>query len=274
MSNGHLLQLKAALTRTNDLLEPALLIAQAAYPDLPVQAYLNRVNAWADALLTRAPRTGDLGATLGLLNHYMFEELKFRGNGEEYYDPRNSYVNEVMDRKLGIPITLSVVYIELGRRLGLALQGVSFPGHFLVKLRTEEGELALDPYNRGQMLGAPALRRRLADLFNTDIEDPKPYLATASRKEILVRLLGNLKTIYRTRSESDHLLRAIDQTLIVDPDHAEEYRDRGLLLMELSCPHGAIVALQEYLRRRPNAQDVPALREKLLNLKQQYGRLN
>lgn len=274
MSRNHLLELKRVLVSSDSLLEPSLCIAQAVYPELAIREYVNRIEAWADMLITRAPQRYDLGATLGLLNHYMFEELGFRGNGDEFYDPRNSYLNEVLDRKLGIPITISIVYIELGRRLGLALQGVSFPGHFLVKLKTEEGELALDPYNRGQMLGTPALRKRLTDLLNQDVEDPRPYLGTASRQDILVRMLSNLKTIYQSRGELDHLLRTVNQIIVVDPERVEEYRDRGLLLLDMECPHSAMTDLTTYVSRRPNATDAGPLREKLKELRSRYGRLN
>jgi regulator of sirC expression with transglutaminase-like and TPR domain len=274
MRNEHLRKLKSELASSDGLLRPALLIAQAAYPELAVESYVSRIDTWAEALLTRAPRQGDLGATLGLLNHYLFEELEFKGNTDEFYDPRNSYLNEVLDRKLGIPITLSIIYIELGQRLGLALHGVAFPGHFLVKLKTGEGDLALDPFNRGQMLGTPALRRRLSDLYSTDVEDPSPFLASASRKDILVRMLGNLKAIYRTRGEMENVLRSSDQIIVVDPQRAEEYRDRGLVRLELDCPHTAITDFSEYLKRRPNAPDSGSIREQMMELRSEHGRLN
>jgi regulator of sirC expression with transglutaminase-like and TPR domain len=187
------------VSRSDDqinLFQAALLIAADEYPELNIEQYLTQMDTWADNIRHSLPENAHLEIRVQYLNDYLFGNLGFSGNTDDYYDPRNSYLNEVIDRRQGIPITLSVLYLELGRRLGLNLSGVSFPGHFLVKLPHGGGALVLDPFNGGMALNSQDLLARLQTMFEVDVEDLTPFLSTASNKLILVRLLSNLKGIY------------------------------------------------------------------------------
>jgi len=249
-----------------DVFQGAMRIAREAYPGLDPEAYRAMLDDFAARL--------DGPASVERVNGLFFGELGFRGNAEDYDDPRNCYLNDVLERRTGIPITLSVVYMELGRRLGLKLAGVPFPGHFLVALKSGGKRLILDPYNNGQALGEPVLRRRIAELFTAEVEDIEPFLKTAGTGDILVRMLNNLKSVYRQRGEPEHALKASSQILKIAPQRAEEYRDRGLLLLELDRPRTALSDLGEYIKRRPDARDADALRETVFELKSRFGRLN
>jgi len=260
-----------------DLAEAGLLLAGDAYPDLDVDAGLARLDGMAGAVRSRLAADAFPEQKATSLNHYLFQELGFSGNSSDYFDPRNSYLNEVLARRTGIPITLSIIYLEIGRRLGLDLQGVSFPGHFLVKLRVRRGQLILDPFNRGETLGEAELRRRLAQVLPRAQarEAPlDPYLASASRRDIIARVLRNLKHIHLKAGRLDAALAVMNRMLLVVPESAEELRDRGLLYQELECFRPALSDLENYLRRRPEAPDAVELRGRVVELQKAVGRLN
>src|SRR5215207_10544928 len=182
-----------------DLAEAALLIAQEEHPQLDVSAYLHRLEELAAAVRTRLSESPSPSDIVLNLNIHLFREEGFRGNTSAYYDPANSFLNEVLDRKTGIPITLSVVYIEVGRRLGLPLVGVGFPGHFLVKYTGPEGEVVLDPFLGGLTLDHQQLAHKLQTMYgeqNPLLAQIPQLLAPASKKNILVRMLRNLKGVY------------------------------------------------------------------------------
>jgi len=258
------------------LAEAALVIAAHEYPGLDVNAYLARIAELAETLKGRLRR--DIGPTDALvaLNRYLFEELGFSGNTADYYDPRNSYLNEVLDRRLGIPITLSVLCIEIGRRIGLALHGVSFPGHFLVKCVVRDGVVVLDPYARGASLSLDDLQLRLKTLRG---ETPPPdmvqhMLAAAGRKDILVRLLRNLKSNYLERRDPVRALAAADRIIELAPRAAEEYRDRAGIYLDLECFRAALSDFRDYLMLKPGADDAAVVQRRVVELQQIAARLN
>jgi len=261
-----------------DLAEAALVIAAEEYPALDVRAYLKRVDDLAATLKRRLRRDISPADTLIALNCYLFDELGFSGNALDYYDPRNSFLNEVLDRRLGIPITLSLLYVEIGQRLGLSVRGVSFPGHFLVKCLLRDGAVILDPYARGVSLGLDDLRRRLNALRGGGGEVPdeavRQMLVAAGRKEILARVLRNLRAIYLQRSDHTRALSAATRTLLLDPQGAEAYRDRAEIYDELECFRAALADYRRYLELRPRAQDAGAVRQKVAQLEQSAARLN
>ncbi|HTE14262.1 MAG TPA: tetratricopeptide repeat protein, partial [Burkholderiales bacterium] len=206
-----------------------------------------------------------------------FDELGFAGNSDDYYDPRNSYLNDVIDRRLGIPITLSVLYIEVGRRLGLPLSGVSFPGHFLVKCALRDGAVVLDTYAKGASLGIKDLQKRLRVLSGgADIapEAVMRMLSAAPPVEIVARMLRNLKAIHAERGEKTRALTAMNRVLDLYPNAADAYRDRARLLEELECFRAALADFETYLRLEPEARDVRAVRDKIALLRQRVSRLN
>lgn len=257
-----------------DLFHAALLICAEEYPDLDPGLYLPVIDQWSETMRQRLPAGADTEAMVRHLNRFMYDELGFKGNSQDYYDPRNSYLNEVMERRRGIPITLSVIYMELGIRLGLELHGVSFPGHFLVKLPYRGGQVVLDPFNGGAALSEQELSDRLQEIFNTEFNDISPFLSAATNKDILVRILMNLKGVYQHQGLAEKALGIVNKILIVNPALIEQYRDRGLLLHALECHHAALQDLQSYLRAKPEADDVDAIRTLIFSLQEQHSRLN
>jgi regulator of sirC expression with transglutaminase-like and TPR domain len=260
-----------------DLAEAALVVAAHEYPGLDVLAYRTRLDELADVLKRRLRRDIGPTETLIALNRYLFDEIGFRGNVDDYYDPRNSYLNEVLDRRLGIPITLSLVHIEVGRRVGLALHGVSFPGHFLVKCIMRNGAVVLDPYERGASLGLDDLQQRLKVLRGgalpaTDMVGQ--MLAAAGKKAILARLLRNLKGIYRERKDLPRALGCADRVISLEPGAAEEYRDRAGIYFDLECFRAALSDFRSYLMLRPGAEDAAVVQRRVVELQQIAARLN
>ncbi|MGP1676167.1 MAG: SirB1 family protein [Burkholderiales bacterium] len=260
-----------------DLAEACLLIAQDAYPDLDVAHYLARIDALAATVRGRVASDAFAKQKLVALNRYLFNELGFCGNAGDYYDPRNSYLNQVLERRTGIPITLSILYMEIGRRLGLRLQGVSFPGHFLLKLRVSEGQLVLDPFCGGEAQSESDLRSRLALVLPQREADTLPltqFLQAAPPRQILARLLRNLKGIYLQSEEAQNTLEVMQRMVMVAPHAAEEVRDRGLAYYRLDCFRAALTDLQDYLERRPDAPDADEIRDKAAALRLVCARLN
>jgi regulator of sirC expression with transglutaminase-like and TPR domain len=246
-----------------DLAEAALLIAQEEQPQLDITIYLRRLDEVAAAARARLPQVPEPTDIIHGLNVQLFQEEGFAGNESEYYDPRNSFLNEVLDRKRGIPITLSVIYLEVGRRLGLPLVGVGFPGHFLVKYSGANGELVLDPFAGGATLTLDELAQKLRRMYG----DANPFLgqipqllAPASKKDILVRMLRNLKGIYLQQNDFPRALAAIDRILLVAPDLALEVRDRGAVHQRLGHLQAALQDFRRYLEMVPEAEDAEAVR--------------
>lgn len=260
-----------------NLAEAALLIASDDYRDLDVAAYLARLDAMAATLKRRLRPDISAADRIVALNRFLFVEQGFSGNAADYYDPRNSFLNKVLDRKRGIPITLGIVYMEIGRRIGLPVHGVAFPAHFLVKCQLHDGTVVLDPYAKGMSLSLDDLQERLKALQN-GVEPPKSavavMLAAASNKEILVRLLRNLKGIYSQRKEWLKALAAADRIISAMPDLAEEYRDRGMIYLNLECFRAALFDLQAYLKMLPVAADADAVRQQVVELQTAAFRLN
>lgn len=200
------------------------------------------------------------------INRRLFEELGFAGNHAEYYDPRNSYLNDVLRRRLGNPISLAVVQMEIARRLGVALEGVSFPGHFLVSLPVGDGMLVMDPFNGGRPLSAEELRQRAQPHFGEPVPDEAllRILVPASPRAILVRMLRNLHALYAERGDWARAVRCADRILRLSPDNAEALRDRGLGYLELGHRAGATRDLGRYLRIQPEAEDAETVRDRLV----------
>lgn len=259
------------------LLDTALLIARDEYPDLDPAGYSAQVDTYADALRPKLEGDVDLPARLTAINRYLFEEVGFAGNNQQYDDPRNSYLNQVVDRKLGIPISLAMIQIEVTRRLGMPLDGVSFPGHFLVRLPVDDGILVLDPFNKGRPVSAEELRERASPHLGGQPPDDQQLLqilAPATHRMILMRMLRNLKGLYLERGDWERVARSADRLLKLSPDTAEALRDRGLAYRELGYAKGAREDLARYLQLLPEAEDVEAVRSTLIDLSGTPSRLN
>lgn len=238
-----------------NLAEAALLVAAEEYPQLAPEPYLRRLDELAERVRDRLWNESAPLVVLQELSRVLFEEEGFRGNRMEYYDPRNSFLNDVIDRRLGIPITLSIVYLEVGWRLGLPLHGVNFPGHFLVRYAGEAMELLVDPFQGGMVRFEDEAQNLLDHVYGGSVRMQPDFLRVADRHDTLVRLLANLKGTYLNRRDDARALSAIERILIVRPDSADDERDRGIVLTRLGREREAAAALQRYLELVPDAPD-------------------
>ena len=248
--------------RDLDLARAALLIAAEEYPQLTPEPYLQRLDLLAEKVKDRLADESAPPLILTEISKLLFEEEGFRGNSDAYYDPRNSFLNDVLDRKLGIPLTLVIVFLEIGWRLGLPLTGVNFPGHFLLRYDGEALRLLVDPFNAGQIRFEDQAQDLLDRVYGGSVRLQADYLRTATRQDILVRLLANLKTIYLNTRDDAKALAAIDRILLIRPDAAEDIRDRGMVLARIGHITAAIESLSRYLEIVPSAPD--ATKVKLL----------
>ncbi|WP_088281569.1 SirB1 family protein [Ideonella sp. A 288] len=254
------------------LLEAAITIAQDDDPGLDPQAVLADIDALAERLKRRLPADASALQRLRALNRFFFVELGFAGNLNDYYDRRNSYLHEVLASRRGIPITLALLYTELAGQIGLTAQGVSFPGHFLVKLRMPQGEVVIDPFN-GRSLSRDDLDERLGPYrkrhgLEGDFETPLGlFLQAAPPRDVLARMLRNLKEIHRTGEDWPRLLAVQQRLVVLLPSAAEELRDRGLTWAELGRPVEAAADLEAYLALQPGADDAFALAERARELR-------
>ena len=265
-----------------DLARACLQIAEDAYPGLDVDGYVGEIERIAKRLGARLAPDAAVEDRVIALNEFLFADLGFNGNAKDYYDPRNSYLNEVIDRRRGIPITLSVLYLEIGRRIGLPLDGVSFPGHFMVRLPMRGGALVLDPFSGGAPQSEDELRARLKRVIPGDTAEGVPvaelplaqFLEPASNRQILARLLRNLKGVYREKDQPERLLEVLNRMLIVAPEAAAERRDRGYVYHRLECWRPALQDFADYLEREPDAADLDEVRARVVELSQRCARLN
>jgi regulator of sirC expression with transglutaminase-like and TPR domain len=243
-----------------NLARATLLIAAEEYPQLTPEPYLRRLDELAERVRDRDCDERAPVVVLQDVSRVLFEEEGFRGNSEDYYDPRNSFLNDVMDRRIGIPITLSVIYLEVGWRLGLPLHGVNFPGHFLVRYEGEALQLLVDPFQRGLVRFEDEAQDLLDHVYGGAVRMQQEFLRKADRKDILVRILANLKGNYLNRRDDVRALAAIERILLLRPESADEERDRGIVLTRMDRNVEATEALQRYLALAPNAPDAARIR--------------
>lgn len=252
----------------------ALLIAAEEYPHLEIEKYLAQLDALATVAAAQDDKNAEPLSRLLQLNQLLFDELNFRGNTEDYFDARNSFLNDVIDRRTGIPITLSIVYIEIARRLGLRLFGVGMPGHFLVKYDDGEQVLLLDPFNGGRLLTEQQCRLMIEEMYDGAMPFQSSFLHVVTKKQILTRMLQNLKGIYARAKDHQQTLAAIERVLLINPELTAELRDRGLVYFGMGRYAAAQADLKEYLRRAPEAEDVKEIKTRLAQLRQLVARFN
>jgi regulator of sirC expression with transglutaminase-like and TPR domain len=245
------------------LLEAAVAIAQDAYPQLDVQAVLAEIDGLALRLARQLPEDASPLVRLKQLNHGFFENLGFAGNVNDYHDPRNSYLNDVLDRRRGNPIALAMVYTEIANQIGLSASGVSFPGHFMVRVRLPRGDVIIDPFT-GRSLGREDLEARLQAWRGVS---PGPslqdHLTPASPRAVIARMLRNLRSIHENQHDENRLLAVMNRLVILLPDDWEERRDRARVSAELGHFDEAVADLVAYLSHKPDAGDGAALRREL-----------
>ena len=250
-----------------DLARAALAIAREEYPELDEGRYLTRLDALAAEVKATLPPGASAERKVGRLNTFLFHEEGFHGNREDYYDPRNSFLNDVLDRKSGIPISLSLVYLEVGRRCGLNVHGVGFPGHFLCKVELEGGELIVDPFARGQLLALDEIKRRFRAAMGEQATFDTRALRPAGAREILVRMLHNLRQVYVHKHDLPRALSAVDRALLLAPDNLRGLRERAELCEKLGGAQAAASDLERVLELAPDASDGAELRARVRRLR-------
>ncbi|TDM09048.1 MAG: transglutaminase [Ideonella sp. MAG2] len=254
------------------LLEAAVSVGLDDEPLLDIEAVLSEVDGLAQRLKSRLPADAGAVQRLRALNRYFFKELGFCGNVNDYYAAENSLIHRVLSTRRGIPISLALLYMEIADQIGLQVQGVSFPGHFLVKLRLPAGEVVMDPFS-GRSLSREALEERLEPFRQRqglvgDFDAPLGlFLQSSEPRYILARMLGNLKALYREQQDWPRLLGIQERLVALLPEAWEEVRDRGLVLAELGLDEPAQADLSAYLAHRPDAADAPLLQAHLEQLR-------
>jgi regulator of sirC expression with transglutaminase-like and TPR domain len=250
-----------------NLAKAALYIAQEEYPDLDPEEYLNALDTMAAELEERLPRQRYPLKIIDSINQYLYQDLRFAGNKQNYYDPRNSFLNHVIEQRLGIPITLSLIYLEVARRVDFLMVGVGMPGHFLIRPDIEEMEIFVDAFNDGEVMFIQDCQERLTQLYQQSVILKPEFLPTVTNRQFLLRMLTNLKIIYLKYKELEKALAAVERILLLFPGEILELRDRGLICYQLGRYPQAINDLEIYLAHLPNAQDAIVIQRLLTQMR-------
>ena len=277
MSNDLYVAFRESIDRPEDqidLARAALAIAMQEYPDLKIYDCLSQLDRFGQAVELRIGDEKNPYRIIAALNTVLFKELGFQGNRSEYYDPKNSFLNDVITRKKGIPISLSVIYMEVARRVGLSLAGVGFPGHFLVKYEDGDVEILIDVFHEGEIRTREDLDRMLQQTYRGQVSYQSGFVAALGKRDILRRMLNNLKWIYLERGEPLKTLSVLDQLLILDPGSASEMRDRGLLYITLESYPQALEDLESYLRLAPGADDAAMIKAQIESVRHRYVQIH
>lgn len=255
-----------------DLARAALVMGKFEYPELDVTDYLSRFDRLADAA-GRAVQSTDLPALT--LAQFLFDELGFSGNAGDYADPRNSFLNEVLERRLGIPISLSVLFIEIAKRVDIQAQGVGLPGHFIVRVTLKSGEVIyLDPFHSGQVLSEEDCRQRVATVTGGALPFHESFLNPVQSRYILARMLNNLKNFYASANDYARAAKVIERLLVLNPDDVTEMRNLGVIYGQLGKRRQAVDLLEYYLNAWPNAQDADVIRNYMKTISDQASKWN
>jgi regulator of sirC expression with transglutaminase-like and TPR domain len=258
-----------------DLVRVNLEIAADAYPGLDPEPWLRRIDRLAERIADRCAATAPRKAILAQINWVLFVEEGFRGNQEHYDDPRNSYLNEVLERKLGIPISLSVLYRAVAQRLGVPLEGVNFPAHFLLRVADSPEPLFVDPFNGGQVFGVEGCLERYRLMTGTAVAALNgAALAPASAAAIVARMLRNLKASYLRQGDLESALPVVRRLAVLCPEEPTERRDLGVILLHTDQLGAAIAALEAYLDQCPDAPDAGSVRELLREARRELAARN
>ena len=252
----------------------ALELARIEYPALEPEPFLALLDSHAAELGGRVPRRAAGSAFVEQANEYLFEELGFRGNSENYYDPRNSCLNDVLTTRRGIPITLSVVYIEIARRLGRRVRGVGLPGHFLVRYDEQEFTVFIDPFHGVVLRDAEACFRLARQVTGVEFDPSPELLEPVTSRQVIARMMANLRAIYFRRRQHAKLLRLLDLLLEANPDSAEERKQRGMVHLQVRNMSAALADLERYLELAPEAADLAQIQKQVLEIRRYLARMN
>ncbi|HSB57726.1 MAG TPA: tetratricopeptide repeat protein [Nitrosopumilaceae archaeon] len=248
------------------LVEKCLKLSQTfGYPNLSIKEYVDKLNLMGGGLQNLVSEVKNPTYLISILNEYMFNTLGFSGNGDDYYNPDNNFLNKVIDNKVGIPITISIIYIELAKQIGLDLRPVGFPSHFLVKHREE---LIIDPFGRGRILSIDDLHGILNRSYGGSIEFIPEFLDEIEPEKILIRICRNLKNSYNESFNYEMAMHCINFILILEPNASEEVRDRGILEARLLHYDLALKSLNQYLELSPDADDVDGILDLIKSIRE------
>jgi regulator of sirC expression with transglutaminase-like and TPR domain len=250
-----------------DLVEGSLVIALEETPSLDLDRYLGEVHSWSEAVRSRLEGSRDVERIVETINHLLFEEEGFHGEDDDYYDPRSALLSEALERHAGLPITLSILYIELSRRAGIEAVGVALPGRFLVKFTGPFGVLVVDPFDGGRVLSTVELQKILDGMYGGGVQLREHHLRSFSPKEILARELAQLKAAYLAQHDLPRAAASIDRLLILDERDSYEVRDRAALAMQMHAYRQAIELFERYLALTPSADDRSRVREQISYLR-------
>ena len=280
-ANPEVVEAFAALVRPGieddqiDLLRASFALARIEYPQLDARAGLQYIEALARRVAKRIQEPGDPAQSIAALNEVLFREEMFRGNVVDYFNPRNSFINDVLERRLGIPITLALLYMEVARRAGFMLLGVGMPGHFLLKHYDVNGRsLLIDAFSNGAIVTEEDCRQRLDSIYAGQMPLKAEFFLPVTRRQMLTRMLTNLKTIYLNQRDFRRALQVVDLILVIYPRSPEDVKHRAVLRYNLRDFSGALAGFEEYVKMSPDASDAEEIRQTALALRRTMAMMN
>ncbi|MGB3691089.1 MAG: transglutaminase-like domain-containing protein [Spirulinaceae cyanobacterium] len=251
-----------------DLAKAALYLAQEEYPQLPVHKYLDLLDKMAGVVIEELPAERYPLRIIQTINRYLYQSLGFQGNSQDYYNPCNSFLNDVLEKRQGIPITLSLVYLEIARRIGFPMVGIGMPGHFLIRPDFAEAGIFVDAFNQGEILFEQDCQEKLNQLYQQPVALEERFFAPVTNREFLQRMLSNLKHIYLSQHQLIKALTIVERILLLVPNSPQETRDRGIIYYQLGELARANQDLQKYLDIAPQAEDLALIVQLIEQIKQ------
>jgi len=280
-ASADVIQAFAALVRTEiedervDLLRAALTFARIEDPQLDLEHYVKLVEDLARRVAARIQDLDDPSQIIAATNDVLFKEEMFRGNTVDYFSPRNSFLHDVLDRRLGIPISLALIYMEVGRRVGFPLLGVGMPGHFLLKHYDVDGQATLiDAFDRGSVVTEEDCRKKLNDIYSGQVALQPEFLLPVTRRQMLTRMLNNLRSIYLSQRDFRRAVQVVDLILVIYPRSPEDVKQRAVLRYNLDDYRGALNDFEEYVKMSPDASDAEEVRQTALSLRRSMAMMN
>jgi regulator of sirC expression with transglutaminase-like and TPR domain len=258
-----------------DLLRAALTFARVEDPQLDIEHYVHRVDELAARVAEKLQDPDDPPQIIAALNDVLFQEEMFRGNTVDYYSPRNSFLHDVLDRRLGIPITLALVYMEVARRVRFQLFGVGMPGHFLLKHYDVDGHaILIDAFERGSIVTEEDCRQKLDSIYSGQLALQPEFLLPVTRRQMLTRMLNNLRSVYLSQRDFRRAVQIVDLILVIYPRSPEDMKQRAVLRYNLDDYRGALSDFDEYVKMSPDASDAEEIRQTALSLRRSMAMMN
>jgi regulator of sirC expression with transglutaminase-like and TPR domain len=280
-ASSDIIQAFAALVRSDiederiDLLRAALTFARIEDPQLDIEHYVRRVDALAKRVAAKIQDPDDPVQMIAAMNEVLFQEEVFRGNSVDYYSPRNSFLQHVLDRQLGIPISLALVYMEVARRISFSLYGVGMPGHFLVKHYDVDGHaILIDAFERGSIVTEEDCRRKLNSIYSGQVALQPEFLLAVTRRQMLTRMLNNLRSVYLSQRDFRRAVQVVDLILVIYPRSPEDVKQRAVLRYNLNDYRGALNDFEEYVKMSPDASDAEEIKQTALSLRRSMAMMN